>query len=423
MAHRWPKWLPGESAALFTIHTETSEEIALIDMETGAVRVLIADGTTPTYAPSGHIVYAAADSSLRAVRFDLGSLEVTSSPVPVLEGLSISRLTRGAHYALAGDGTLIYASGSQNFDTGLQPLAPVLVDHEGQLTETGIPPCFCEHARFSPDGTRLAMSLASAESGSGDIWVWSFAQGVQTRLSFERGEVGRPVWSPDSTRIAYTLAGDGIYIRQADGTGEAQRILDLRSIGFGAPTHWTQDDQIVYMHAGTGSSSDISLLSLADTANPTPLFTSSFAEDRGQVSPDGRWLAYNSTESGRREVYVRPFPDVGTGKWQISTSGGGDPRWSPDGNTLYYQGDTALMAASIRTEPGFMSETPIALFDTSQFGGTGADFEFDVAPDGESFIFGRSTLVAEGQDRDTERGRIVVVQNWLEELERLVPAE
>jgi serine/threonine protein kinase/Tol biopolymer transport system component len=413
--HRWPQWLPGGDAALFTIAVGEFQQIALLDIESRAIEVLIPDGTTPFYASSGHIVYGVADGTLRAVAFDVASLTVTSDPVPVLEGIAMATVSGGAHYQLTRDGSLLYGSGAA---TGLEPVELTWWPASGNSAEIeplGMQACDCRAPAVSPNGDRVAMSVGLDNT---DIYVYTRASANATRLTFESGSENSPVWSPDGSRIAYRSAA-GIAVRRSDGAGSAELIL---SDAQAYPTSWTVDDRLVITRR-TGGSLRLATIDpipgaqwqdLVIADDPTTLAT------QGVVSPDGRWLAYARSDAGAARVFVSPFPPVDATAWQVSQSTALAPRWSSDGSRLFYvslSGD--LMAASIATEP-FASGTPEVIIPGTFSGALLAqEFPYSIEPGTDRVLYARSPETDDAVIRDSG-SRLILIQHWLSELERLV---
>jgi Tol biopolymer transport system component len=420
---RWPQWLPGQRAALFTAVDGATNRIALLDVATRKTRTLIPDGTAPTYSPTGHIVYGVAGGSLRAVRFDLAALEVVGEPVEVVGNVAPIASTGGIHYALSPDGTLVYGQGQSGDVRGVTPVKPAWLTDSGGFEDIGMEPCICRGATISPDGTRMALVLIT-DSLLVDqhIWIWSFAQKTLTRLTFD-GQPTAPVWSPDSSRVAYNDSKRGIVVQRADGTGAPTVIVPDTSY---APRVWTPDDRLII----EPDNGPLAVVAATPGATPATLFESAFDAFNPALSPDGRWLAYQSRESGASQVYVRPFPDVDGGKWQISTNTGTSraARWAPDGTKLYFVtsdvSDTnagrELMAVPIEPGPTFAWGQPSRVVDT--YSQTSTEFVPAVDPVSGRILVGVPQLPANA-DRKDMPSRLVVVQHFDEELKRRLPAE
>jgi len=411
-AHRWPHWLPGGRAALFTIIAESSARIALLDVESREIRDLIEDGSTPVYSSTGHIVYAASDGSLRAAAFDLASRMVTGDPVPLLDNVPMTATTAGAHYALAADGSLVYVAGRNG-----QPRSRLVwVDRDGREEPIAAPARNYNYADISPDGRRIALDIREPDN---DIWIWDVERETLARLTTDDDPNLGLAWSPDSQRVAFQAPRDGeIYWQAADGASAAQPLGAA-----GQPSDITADGRIIYSSSESGSR-DVFMASVdRGSPEPTPLLASAAGERAASVSPNGRFIAYQSNESGRLEVYVRPFPDVSRGRWQISTMGGTRPIWNPNGTELVYfdagqaeSTDGAVMAVPIEYDPVFRAGVPKKLFEGDYLAPNGDLHTYDMAPDGQRFV-----MIKAAEDESAE-ARLILVQNWVEELKRLAPA-
>ncbi len=273
-------------------------------------------------------------------------------------------------------------------------------------------PCMCAGQILSPDGTRLAVTIGALD-GDADIWIWSLAGRTLTRLTSAPGMQMAPLWTPDGMRIAYR-SPDGLYLRNADGTGTPERLLPG---GDRLPWSFSADNRIVVQDTGAGSQ-DVGVVSVDGNRAREPLLSGAFNEGRPTLSPKGEWLAYESDETGRSEIYVRPFPDVDAGKWQVSTGGGEDPKWSRDGRTLYFLGPDSVMATSVDTGSTFSSQPPKPVLGRAGYVAPPAARQYDVSLDGERLLM----LKDDGPAPGAIPPNVVVVENWLEELERSVPA-
>jgi serine/threonine-protein kinase len=410
-AHRWPHFLPGSQALLFSIATGDSSQIAVLDLKKGGYRVLVNNGSAASYAPTGHLVYVRG-GTLFAVPFDLRQLAVTGSEAPVIEHLS--SLVGGpgiGDYAFSGSGLLTYMAGQQGGKTIL-----AWADRKGVVQPAGEPQPWGT-GRLSPDGRFIANELLSGSGGGGDVWTYEVERKTLTRLTFE-GTNEDPIWTPDSRRVTFssTLSNKhGIAWVPADGSGKAEFLLATDAVA--TPNSWTPDGKfLVYSQPGPNKNSQLWLLptpGTGDAGKPRLLHDSSFAEFGAQVSPDGKSVAYVSTESGGPEVYLQPFPAPGA-KLRISTQGGSTPRWSHDGRELFYwtgQGTAELMRVEIQTAPALHAGIPESLFRRSH--GT----TWDVAPDAKRF------LIEEVPDAEEGGRRLEAVVNWFDELRRRAPSK
>jgi serine/threonine-protein kinase len=257
-----------------------------------------------------------------------------------------------------------------------------------------------------------------------DIWVWDLGRATLTRLTFDRGLDSFPVWTRDGRRIAFSstrgvAAGSNLYWQTADGTGTVERLRESAEPNTQFPTSFSPDGtRLLFVEFGSTTGADIGILPLEGERRATPLLQTTAQEGYARVSPDGRWVAYESNESGRNEIYVRPFPEVNGGRWQVSTAGGFDPLWGRDGRELFYfVASGTVMATPIQPGTGatFAAGNPRVVFD-----GRYVEQGYDVSPDGQRFLMIKDA-------RPTGEGpppsQFIVVQNWLEELKRLVPTK
>jgi dipeptidyl aminopeptidase/acylaminoacyl peptidase len=263
----------------------------------------------------------------------------------------------------------------------------------------------------SPDGTRVALLQVDADAANGDIWVWSNVQRTLTRLTFEPGLEVRPVWSPDSTRVAYGRQ-DGLFVQRADGVGAVERLLE----GAAPPYSWSASGEIFHTVGN-----DVGVVSTDGGAAARTLLATPFNEQEPALSPDGRWLAYASDESGRFEVYVRPYPDVEAGRWQVSTNGGREPKWSADSSALYYLSADAIVAAEVLPGPSFVVGMRRPVLDRSPylFLQNGPP-NYAASPAGDRWLLRKVPSRAGGVNAGH---RFIIVQNWTEELKRRVPVD
>ena len=412
--HIRPQVLPGGETVLFTIATPggTDDQIAVLDVQTRKRKVLIRGGSDARYVPTGHLVYGVA-GTLRAVGFDVARLEVAGTPVPVVEGVATVN-TGEVISSVSENGTLVYVpAGAQGTTRTL-----VWVDRQGLETPLGAPPREYVFPRLSPDGTRVA--LDAREPGlERDIWIWDLAREKLTRVTFEATADRYPVWTPDGQRVAFASVRRGaanVFWQAADGTGSVEQLTESPNIQY--PSAFSPDGtRLVIREDMQATGNDLSVLSLQGERKVEAVLQTTFNELNGEISPDGRWLAYQSNESGQDEIYVRPFPDVTTGRWQITTGGGRQPLWARRGQELFFLGPTgALMSVAVETGTTFSAGNPVRLFEGPYYrGGSNVPGRtYDVSPDGKRFLMIKV---------DEPPRTIVVVLNWTEELKRLVPTK
>ncbi len=417
--HLYPQFLPGSQAVLFTISLMTggveASLLAVLDLRTGTQKVLMRGGSQSHYLPSGHLVYVAG-GALRAVRFDLERLEVIGTSISVVP--QIATLTTGtAEFDIARDGTLVYIAGAAG-DVSNRTL--VWVDRQGREEPLKAAPARAYLSpRLSPDGTRVAIEIR--EQGN-DIWVWNLVRETLTKVTSDPGLDQAPVWTPDGRRLVFSSqaggAGGALFWQLADGAGSAERLTQSSNVQI--PSAVLADgSRVLFWEAGTESATDLKTVTLDGDRAVQPLLQTPQAEFGPTVSPDGRWLAYQSTDSGQTQVFVRPFPNVDEAKIQVSTGGGIGPVWAKTGEQLFFQAlDGALMSVDVRRGGSWTAGTPTKLIDARYYGGTrlAGTANYDVSADGKRFLM----LKESGADSNSPP-TIVVVQNWTEELKRLVP--
>jgi hypothetical protein len=410
--HLFPDILPGGKAVLFAAgatagNLANNAQIVVSSLQTGERRDLIA-GTSPRYAVTGHLVYAQG-TTLVAVPFDPQRLPLTGPPVPVLEGVLQSPWSGAAHYAFSSTGTLVYVPG------GLQGAQRrlVWVDRKGVEQVLPAPVRSYRTPRISPDGRRVAVT--SSESGD-NIWLYDLARETLTRLTFEGRLNTTPTWAPDGRRIVFSSAWTGggwnVFWQPADGSGDAEQLTE-----FGDYPHnvgsWSPDGQVLaFEEINPVTSWDIWLLRLSDH-KAQPFLHTPFRETAPVFSPDSRWLAYASDETGRYEIYVQPYPAGPGGKWQISTEGGTEPVWAHDGE-IFYRQENKMMAVETKTQPAFSAGNPKVLFEGQYVPAMQTMPNYDVSRDGQHLLMVKS-------EQTEEATQINVVLNWFEELKRRVP--
>jgi serine/threonine-protein kinase len=422
--HGWPEVLPGGDAVLFTVFMNGGIEqaqVAVLDLRTRSRRVLLRGGSHAQYVAPGYLIYAVA-GTLRAVAFDLARREVTGSPVPVVEDVVIKPFG-AVDASVAADGTLVYVRGGP---VGTPRRTLVWVDRRGREEAAAAPARGYRYPRLSPDGMKVAVEVQE-EQGS-DIWIWDLARQALTRFTFDPAQDIYPVWTPNGRRLAFRSTRAmpaNVFWQAADGTGAVERLTETPNEQ--APYAFSPDGtRLVLREDGPKTGGDLVVLALDGERRVTSLIQTTFNERNGEISPDGRWLAYESDESGQEEIYVRPFPDVNGGHWQVSTGGGSEPLWARSGRELFYRGsDTALLGVAVAVEgsASFRTGKPVRLVEGRYYAGAGSGAApgrtYDVSPDGLRFL-----MVKEGGGADQTAAAppsIVVVQHWVEELKRLVP--
>jgi eukaryotic-like serine/threonine-protein kinase len=428
VGHGLLQLLPGEQAAVFEVWydlTGTGAEIWVLDVETGARRFLHL-GNRPRYSLTGHLLFVTEEGTLMAASFDARRAEFTGPVVPVVEGLAMEQTTGIASYAVSDDGTLIYLEGGSS--RGFRDVQPVWVTREGDATPVDpnwtfdpLRPFLA--MRISPDGTRVAVTHRM--DGNQDIWVKHLPDGPFNRLTFDDGVDRYPDWTPDGRYVTYGNTSDipvpfALMRVPADGSGTPELLMPT---SLNVQGHWSPDGQwMVFRTADAGEAArrDIVMLRPGVDSVAIPVSVSQeFREQDPTVSPDGEWLAYTSDETGRLEVYVRPFPNVDSARVQVSVDGGMSPVWANQSSELFFVGG-GLVSAEYSTESGFSVIQRQTLFElpTGVVTPERTDY-YAVSADDQRFLFARGRAgmsSAAGAEM-----RWIVVQNFSEVLKERAP--
>ncbi len=415
--HYYPQILPGGEHILFAIQDRNrTSHAAVVSLRTGEQKILVEDAAYPRYLPTGHLVFAR-PGMLFAVPFSLKRLETSGPPVPLLDDLVTNHLEmQAAEYAFSEEGTLVYLP-SRELQRTL-----VWVDRKGATERVPFPPGGYEEVAISPDGGRLAAN--TFEKGEKTALLFGdFTRGTLSR-STEEGNFAGLAWAPDGKRVAFGFAPQGrgpwhVFWQSADGSTPSERLTGESAEQQEEPTSFSPDGSLllvnVFNYTNTGPAYtgwDIFVFPLSGERKLRPFLQTKFFERNAYFSPDGRWVAYESDESGRSEVFVRPYPGPG-GKWQISIEGGAEPHWSRSGRELFYRHGDKMMMVDVETKPTFRPGRPRTLFEGRYF-----DYEFntyDVAPDGSRF------LMIKPDPAESGPAHVNVVLNWFEEVKRRVP--
>jgi serine/threonine-protein kinase len=427
--HRWPQFVPGTRSVIFTAHTQgaggfDAATIQAVNLDTGAKTILYRGGYYARYVNSGHLLFVN-DGTLFALPLDIDRLEAVGSAVPVAERVADDLGSGGAQYAVSSGGILVHRTG----DSGPGVYPAVWLDRDNLVAPLLTEPRAYVEARVSPDGRRLAMTELNGDNW--DVWVYDLGRGTRTRLTFAPGIEGPAVWSPDGAELIYSSDEDGsddLYRKRADGSGEATQLTrdDVQLF----VSDWSPDGRYVIMlrggpadaEVGWVGGADLGYVDLDGDGTVLPFLATRAQESEASFSPDGRWVAYQSNESGTTEIYVRPFPPA-DGRWQVSDQGGGYARWSSDGNELFYRTEEGIMGVTVTTPGGtFAASRPRLVASGSFLGGPnglntdGSTFaDYDVAPDGRFVMFPSEDAELTG----VHLARVVV--NWFPELSRVAP--
>ena len=390
---------------------DTREQAAVFDYEFGR------------YLPTGHFVYWA-EGSLFAVPFDLDNLEFTGGAASIIEAQVDS--------AISNSGTLVYVPGSSRdvSSTEFPKRTLVWVYKDGREEPLAVEPQSFSNPRISPDGKLIAITIQN--SVGSNIWVFDTVRETLTPVTFDVEFARVPLWKLDSKQVVFVLARNtalGVYSMAANGTGELERIASSNCTLY--PRSWADNENVLVGLTNDlrSSTDDIYTLTVEGDAECKPLLASKYNETHPILSPDEKWIAYSSDETGRYEVWVRSYPNLNNYKKQFSTDGGYNPLWSPDGQNLYYRNGNAVMEVVFEAESTLMSNKPKELFPDIYFAKDYPNmtdwFPWDIHPDGKRFLMQKPSAVtggeSSGEDTATEEPRkIIVVTNWFEELKDIV---
>ncbi len=365
-------------------------------------RLLVAADAGGAYAAPRHLLFPRG-STLLAQPFDLRKLQPAGEPVRAVEQVAIQTFSSGAAFSVSKNGTLAYLDGDAGAASHL-----IWFDREGKRLGTVGEAAVYTNPSLSPEGSKLAVGRMDIEAKTRDIWVFDLARGSSTRLTFDPADHLNPLWSPDGRRIAFTSSRKGprdLYWKASDGAGEEEVVLESNDDK--SSEDWSRDGKLILFNR---LFRDVWVLRLEPERKATPVLHGPFTESQGQFSPNGRWIAYRSNESGREEVFVQTFPP-GSGKWQISTGGGSEPQWRRDGKELFFMAEGKLLAVETKTETaGFEAGVPKVLFETPRLGAIGRN-RYVVSPDGRRFLL---VVTVEA----TAARPFTVVVNWAAELGR-----
>jgi tRNA A-37 threonylcarbamoyl transferase component Bud32/WD40 repeat protein len=416
--HLWPDALPNGKGVLFTVASRVKNStlntwafsIAVAGIPAGKHRVLVNNAKFARYSPSGHLLYVTSDRKLMVAPFDQGLMKVTGEPALLSENMRLGTLG-SADLTISATGTLLYGTG------GGQPanqLVWVTRDGKAQPVDSAWTGLFRSPA-ISPDGSRLAV-----ERGS-EIWTKQLDGGPSLRLAFEGTENTFPWWTPDGRSITYTSTAASsydIWTKKADGSAPAVRQLHMARGVFGPV--WSPDGTWLIVRTDesatgalgspSGIMPDILGMRPGIDSAPQPLVATKFTEESPAFSPDGRWLAYSSDESGEKEVYVVPFPNTSAAKWPISSRGGREPVWSHSGRELFYRDDAGnMIAVAVQTNPTFSPGRSTVLFQARGYVARAFPAQYAVSRDDRRFLMIRPLPIAPDE--------LVVVENWFQELQ------
>jgi serine/threonine-protein kinase len=415
--HLYPSVLPGGVGVLFTVLPDGPREnmqVAVLDLSNGKTKTLVRGGAAAEYLNPGLLLYAIS-GTLRAIRFDLSRLTVVGDPVTVMEQVVTTSTSAGA-FATSTNGTLAYVRGTGR-ETAKRTL--VWVDRNGVEEALTTPPHAYIHPRISPDETRVALSSRDQDR---DIWIWDLTRQILDKLTSGTSSELNPVWTPDSRHVMFASSRGGlgvnVFRQQADTTGAAEPLTTGRNAFY--PISINADGtRVVLVTTPTSGIQGLAVLHVGVKTSVETLFDGTSRKINGEISPSGRWLAYQSNETGRDEIYVRPFPDVSSGPGlTISSNGGTKPLWAKSADEMFFV-DTAgyLMSVPIQTTTGFVAERPRRVFETRYFSDE-LGRTYDVSRDGSRFLVLKNTDERASPSEPT----MFVVLNWITELTKVFSA-
>ncbi|MCU1234355.1 MAG: serine/threonine protein kinase [Candidatus Solibacter sp.] len=401
----WPSYLPDGKHFLYSAASSRVEDRGVwVGSLDGAppVRVLAVEANAQ-YSPPGFLLFTRNDVLL-AQRFDAERLRISGEPFPVAEEVARFIMIAGSQFSVGG-GNLAYRTGQAELNTEL-----VWLDRAGNRVGAVGETADFSNPALSPDGRLLAVGKRDPATRKRDLWIYDLARGTSSRITFDPADDYNATWSPDGQSIIFASDRKGprdLYRKLASGTGPEETLLESGEDK--SPEHWTPDGKYLIYNVG-GTKHDLWMLPLTGDRKPSPLVKGPFTFQQAQVSPNGKWIAYVSNESGRNEVFVQNFPPAG-GKWPISSADGMEPQWSRDGNELFYlQGSQQMMAVAVKeSSDRFDAGVPKALFTVQMR--SGGRNRYIVSPDAKKFL-----AITQTEVRNTQP--MTVVLNWFSGVKR-----
>ena len=402
----WPYFLPdGKHFLYFAESTAKPENSAIFvgSLDSKDRKLLVKASSNPVYVTEGYLLYNRL-GTLMAQPFDADRLELTGDAVPIAEGLAFNPLGSVAPFSASDNGVLVYRGGG-----GAVPLTLVWVSRDGAAQPLAATPHNYTFPRISPDGKRVAVGIE--EGGGGQVWIYDTTRDAMSRLTFDGTANLDPIWTRDGKRIVFKGKGNRLFWLPADGGGSAEQLTSDQRSSNDLPGNWSPDGQgLLFLESLPIR--DLFVFSLKDR-KAQPFDTGEVGASSPCFSPDGRWIAYTSNESGRTEVYVRPYPGPG-GKWQVSTDGGTEPVWNPKGRELFYRSGQKMMGVDYTGQPEFSAGKPRMLFEGPYVPSPRSLADYDVSSDGQRFLMLKNA--------EQKPGEISVVLNWTAELKQKASA-
>jgi serine/threonine protein kinase len=411
ISHRYPWFLPDGQHFLFFARGATYEgnSVCVGSLDSKNFKRLINADSGAVYSPPGYLLYVR-DGTLMAHAFDLDRLELKNEPIPIADAVIGFDLTSNlARFSVSETGVLVYYGGTEFNKADL-----IWVDRQGKQIGAVAKAADYGYIRLSRDNKRLITAVRDP-STRWDLWIIDLADGGQTRFTFDAANEVFPIWSHDGSRVAFSSNRSGqvnLYQKLSNGSGNEEEILVTDQPKF--CNDWSSDGQFIVFHKLSGTTrADIWVLPFSGDRKPFPYLETQFGEREARFSPDGRWIAYTSDETGLRDVYVQSFP-IGRGKWQISRGGGGPPKWRGDGKEIFYVSGDKLMSVEVKTDGDtLVMGTPQPLFEIrgAPLPGALGGAAFDASTDGQKFLIGISV-------QEATFTPITVVLNWAADLRR-----
>jgi eukaryotic-like serine/threonine-protein kinase len=403
LGHIRPSFLPDGRHFLYSTiapRAGSGGPIYLGSLDSSERKLLLNATSANALYAQGNLLFLR-DATLVAQPFDVGRLALTGDAFPIADQIRISgSMQPYAYFSASANGALAYQMGAETASSQL-----AWFDRAGvQIGVLGDPAAYTD-IELSPDGRRASVSIPDEGKGR-NIWIYDVARGLRTRFTFDPADQFTAIWSPDGSRIIFNSRRKGsldLYQKPASGAGSEEVLLENNVDKF--PTSWSPDGKfILYVSSGPSRSNDLFVLPLTGDRKPFPFLQTQFSEPEGRISPDGRWVAYSSNESGRNEIYVASFPGPG-GKWQISTAGGAYPRWRHDGSEIFYLApDNKLTAASVNSKGASFEVSAVKPLFTTRIASRGS-YKYDVSPDGQKFLI-------DAAPEQAMSSPITIVLNW-----------
>ncbi len=426
VGHAWPDALPNGKGLVYRSRRNLDPsdfDVVGFDFSTGKRHVLT-KGLLARYVAPGYLVFVRADGAVLAAPFDQDRLKLTGAAVPLFEGV-MTKPFGSADFAISKGGTLAYVPGLASTGGGVAEL--VTVTRQGGITPLDPPVTYNPSGNpalsLSPDGRSVAMDIVGAASP--DIWIKQLPSGPLSRLTFDTRTALRPRWTPDGRSVVYLASPDSalpsVWKKKADGSTPAEQVWGVPGQAIAEAAFSNDGQWLVYRAALAGGNGNLYAVRPGRDTASTPLLTSPFNEMGVALSPDGKWLAYTSNESGRNEIFVRPFPNTAAGRWQVSTTGGAAARWAHSGRELFYEAPSGdMMVVPVMPGPTFTPAAPRRLFSfgVGLVNSTNVPL-YDLTPNDQQFVMVRLAEINQAPGA----GQLVVVDNWFEELARKMKPE